>query len=248
LKKMTSLSNDAILADCNKFPDRFIAVGTLLFPTEEYLPEFDRCVNELGMAGIQIFSNIDGKPLDDPEFRPFFAKANATKTPIWIHPQLSKGWVPDYAIHKFLGWPYETCVAVCRLVFSGIMEQYPDLRIITHHNAGMISFYSHRIKGFYDMRETHAQSKIVPLAKDPREYLKMFYADTVVTGASHSLECGYKFFGAEHVVFATDYPYGPEHGDVWSKAELTMIDNAGFSAADKEKILGGNLQRLIDRK
>jgi aminocarboxymuconate-semialdehyde decarboxylase len=85
--KMTRLANDLVAAAAKRFPDRFIAVGTLINPTEEHLPEIDRCINELGMAGIQIFTNVEGVPLDDPRFRAFFAKANAMKIPVWIHPQ-----------------------------------------------------------------------------------------------------------------------------------------------------------------
>ena len=249
IPRMTRLCNDAVALDAKKFPDRFLAVGTLLYPTEEYLPEFDRCIEELGMVGIQIFSNIGGLPLDDPRFRPFFAKANATGTPIWIHPQLAEGWPQDYAIDKLLGWPFETSVALSRLVFSGMMEEYPDLKIITHHMAGMIPFFSGRIRGFYEVRHTFPGTGLATLPRDPLEYFKRFYADTVVTGAVHAFECGYKFFGADHVIMATDYPYGPQQGELWSKLEPEMVNQvSGLTQTEKDMILGGNLLGLMKRR
>jgi aminocarboxymuconate-semialdehyde decarboxylase len=247
--KMTRLANDAVARDATLFPDRFLAVGTLLFPTEEYLPEFDRCVNELGMVGIQIFTNIGGRPLDDPEFRPFFAHANATRTPIWLHPQLAKGWPPDYALDKSLGWPFETSIALSRLVFSGMMEQYPDLVIIAHHMGGMIPFFSGRLQGFYEIRDTFPGTRLATLPRDPLEYFQRFYVDTVLAGAVHALECGYKFFSAGHVVMATDYPYGPDRGEAWARGQPELLDQiAGLTRAEKDMILGGNLLRLINRQ
>lgn len=246
--KMTRISNDAMADDAKRYPDRFLAVGTLLFPTEEYLPEFDRCIGELGMAGIQIFTNVAGAPLDDPAFRPFFARANETKTPIWIHPQLASGWPTDYALDKSLGWPFETSMALGRLVFSGMMEQFPNLTIIAHHMGGMIMQYSRRLQGFYEVRDTFPGTGLVTLPKDPLEYFKRFYVDTVVTGAVYALEGGYKFFGAEHVVMATDYPYGPDRGERWATREPAMLKEiVGMSQKEKELILGGNMLRLLGR-
>jgi len=116
LFEMTRYANDTVAEAASKYPDRFIPVGTLPVPTEEFLPEFDRCMNELGMAGIQVFSNVDGKYLDAPEFRAVFEKANATKTPIWLHPQLREEWSNDFILNKILGWPFDTSMAMCRLV------------------------------------------------------------------------------------------------------------------------------------
>jgi aminocarboxymuconate-semialdehyde decarboxylase len=248
IPEMTRLANDTVAAVAREFPDRFIATGTLPFPTEAYLPEFDRCMNDLGAAGIQILTNIEGKPLDDPQFRPFFAKANATKTPIWIHPQLVKGWSEDYVIDKIFGWLYETSAALARLVFSGIMEEYPDLRIIPHHMGAMVPHFSGRIKGFYEARQLYPGTKLVTLPKDPLDYFKKFYGDTMLSGAVHAFECGYKFFGPEHIVMATDYPFGPQQGEQWIKETLDQIDGLSLPPAEKEMILGGNLMRLIERR
>lgn len=139
--KMTCIANDAVAKVTKQFPDRFIAVGTLPLLSEEFLLEFDRCIEELGMSGIQIFSNIGGRNVNDAEFRPFFAKANSTRTPIWIHPQLQEGYSQEFLLDKIFGWPYDTSLALAQLVFSGIMEDYPDLRIITHHMGGMVPHF-----------------------------------------------------------------------------------------------------------
>lgn len=194
--KMTRLANDTVAAVAREFPDRFIAVGTLPIPAEEYLPEFDRCLNELGMAGIQILTNIEGRRLHEPQFRPFFAHANATRTPIWIHPQLVEGWSQEFALDKIFGWLYETSITLAQLVFSGMMEQYPDLRIIPHHMGAMVPHNSGRLKGFYEARDLYPGTNLVPLPRDPLEYFKRFYADTMLCGTVHAFEFGYKFFGA----------------------------------------------------
>lgn len=248
LVEMTRYANDTVAEAAAQYPDRFIPVGTLPNPTEEFLPEMDRCMNELGMAGIQVFSNVDGKYLDAPEFRAFFEKANATKTPIWLHPQLREEWSNDFILNKILGWPFDTSMAMCRLVFSGLMEQLPDLRIITHHMGGMVPHFSERIKGFWEAQHLFPSSNWVKLPKSPLEYLKRFYNDTVLNGAVHSCECGYKFFGAEHAIFATDYPFGPGDGETWVDEILKQMEQLEIPAEEKELIYSKNILNLLERK
>lgn len=246
--KMTRSANDAITEAANQHPDRFIPVGTLPIPSEEFIPEFERCIEDRAMAGIQIFSNVGGKPLDDPEFRPFFEKANSTRMPVWIHPQLLYEWSPEFVLDKIFGWLFETSLALSRLVFSGIMEAYPDLKIITHHMGAMIPHFSERIRGFYEAREMFPRAKFISLPKDPLEYFKRFYGDSVLNGAVHAFECGYKFFGPGHILFATDYPFGPGKGEPWIEGALDQIGATDLPQAEKDQILGGNLQKLIERQ
>jgi len=246
--KMTRTANDIMAKTAKQFPDRFIATGTLPFLSEEFMPEFDRCIGDLGMKGIQIFANIRGKPLDDPEFRWFFSKANSTRTPIWIHPQLWHGWPQEFTLDKIFGWLFDTSLALSRLVFSGIMEEYADLRIITHHLGAMIPHFSERIKGFYESREMYPQAKFVTLPKDPLDYFRRFYGDTVLNGAVHAFECGYKFFGSEHLIFATDYPFGPGQGEPWIEGTFNQIRDTHLNQIEKDQILGGNLQRLLEKR
>jgi predicted TIM-barrel fold metal-dependent hydrolase len=233
LPKMTRLGNDTVAAVAKQFPDRFIAVGTLPVPTEEYLPEFDRCLNELGMAGIQILTNIDGMRLHEPQFRLF---------------QLVKGWSEEFALDKIFGWLYETSITLAQLVFAGIMEEYPDLRIIPHHMGAMVPHNSGRIKGFYEARDLYPGTGLVSLRRDPLDYFKRFYGDTMLCGTVHAFECGYKFFGPEQIIMATDYPFGPQQGEQWIRETLDQIDAIGLPQIEKDMILGGNLVRLIERR
>ncbi len=244
--KMTRAANDALAADARRFPDRFIPVGSLPVPSEEFMPEFDRCLEDLGMAGIQIFANVDGKNLDDPEFRVFFEKANSSGIPVWIHPQLWKEWSTEFVLDKIFGWIFDTSLAMSRLVFSGIMEEFPNLKIITHHMGAMIPHFSERIKGFHNAG-IFPRANFVPLSKDPLEYFKRFYADTVLNGSVHAFECGYKFFGPDQVIFATDYPFGPEKGELWMEGALNQVREVSLPQAEKDKILGENLMSLIER-
>lgn len=247
MRKMTPLANDAVAEVARKYPDRFIPTGMLPVPSEEYLPEFDRCINQLGMAGIQIVSNIDGKPLDDPEFRQFFARANETRTPIWIHPQLQKGWSQQWVLDKIFGWPFDTTIAMARLVFSGMMEEFPNLNIIVHHMGAMVPHFSERIKGFYDSTY-FPRANFIPLKKDPLEYFGRFYGDSVLNGSVHAFECGYKFFGPKHIVFATDYPFGPNEGEEWMAGAIHQVQTIDLPQNEKELILSGNLNRIIEKR
>jgi predicted TIM-barrel fold metal-dependent hydrolase len=245
--KMTRAANDALAKGTKQFPDRFIAVGTLPMLNEEFSFEFDRCVEELGMAGIQIFTNIEGKSPDDPESRWLFLKANRMRIPLWIHPQVRNEWPQDFALDKILGWPFETSLVMSRLVFSGIMEEYPHLKIITHHMGGMIPYFSERIKGGYEGRELFSNAKFGSLPKDPLDYFRRFYGDTVLNGSVPAFECGYKFFGPEHILFATDYPFGPKRGERWIEGALHQIMTINLPQTEKDQILGGNLQRMMGR-
>jgi aminocarboxymuconate-semialdehyde decarboxylase len=245
--EMTLLANDAVAEMARMFPDRFLPVGTLPLPSEAYMEEFDRCMNDLGMVGMQVFANVEGRNLDEPEFRAFFEKANNTRTPVWLHPQLWKEWPTDFGLDKTLGWIFDTSLAMSRLVYSGIMEAYPDLKIITHHMGAMIPHFSERIRGFYEAK-IFPRVKFAPLSESPLVYFKRFYADTVLNGSVHAFECGYKFFGPDQIVFATDYPFGPERGETWMEGALHQIAAADLPQIEKDQILGGNLQTLIERR
>lgn len=246
----TEVANDTVADIAADNPDRFIAAGTLPRLTEEYINELERCVNDLGMPGVQIFSNINGKPLDAEEFRPFWAAVDDLDATIWIHPQLHDWheWTDEYLDHKMLGWPFDTSVAMARLVWSGIMEEH-NPSIITHHMGGMVPFYSERIQKFYDkrvnLREMYPRTELPIFDDGPKPQFRKFYGDLAVSGSESALKCGYDFFGADQLVFGGDYPFGPENGRLCYEDTIAMIEEVDLSESDKQAMLSGNIKELL---
>ena len=140
-------ANDGMAELVNKYPERFpgFIAWLPMNDVDATMRELERAMGALNARGIQICSNVQGRPLDLPEFQPIFAAMAARDLPIWLHPYRSAD-IADYPTEErslyeiwwTLGWPYESSVAMSRLVFSGIFDRYPNLKIITHHMGGMI--------------------------------------------------------------------------------------------------------------
>ena len=176
---------------------------------------------DLGAGGMLTFTNIAGEPLDDPKFGPFFAAMAELDLPIWLHPARTAAMTdyPSETKSRFemwwcFGWPYETSVAMARLVFSGLFDRHPRLKIVTHHLGGMIPYFDGRVGAgpgsLGSAPSDEDYSNILPSLKRPHlEYFQEFYADTAMFGGKYGMPCGLEFFGADNVVFATDTPLGP---------------------------------------
>jgi predicted TIM-barrel fold metal-dependent hydrolase len=202
--ELSRLVNDEMAELVAKYPDRFVgAVACLpMNDVDQAMKEADRAIKELAFKGIQIFTNILGKPLDSPEFMPLYQKMAELDLPIWIHPVREANFSDyrsekrsKYMIFHVFGWPYETAAAMTRLVFSGVLEKYPNLKIITHHCGSMVPYLEQRIIGAYDHAEMLRGAKYKQgLTKSPIEYFKMFYYDTAIYGSTPGLMCAYAFF------------------------------------------------------
>lgn len=252
--QLARVANDSMAELCRRHPDRFVAFAAAccLTDVEGSLREIERAINELGARGVQTFTNIKGKPLDLPEFEPFFGAMAKHDLPIWIHPARTAEDFSDYTTEKksryemwwCFGWPYETSVAMSRIVFNGTYDRYPDLNIITHHCGGMIPYYDGRVGpglnvlGSRTIDEDYS-SVLKNLKKPHLEYFRKFYGDTAMFGAATGLHAGIRFFGADHVVFSTDAPLGPI-GET-----IKGIDELGLSAEDKQKVLSENARRIL---
>ena len=207
-------------------------------------------MDDLGMAGMQIFANVDGKNIDEPEFRAFFKKANDSDTPVWIHPQLWKEWSTEYVLDKIFGWIFDTSLAMSRLVFSGIMEECPNLKIITHHMGAMIPFFDGRVGPGWDQIGKRTVkydygALLEKLEKRPLDYFKMFYADTALFGSRSGTVCGLDFFGIDKTVFASDSPFDPEGGTMYIRETIKVIDSLDISEDDRQKIYHDNAVKLM---
>lgn len=251
--RFTKIVNDSMAAVANRNPGRLVASAVLPVLGGEAVDELVRAIEELGLKGCMIYSNVGGKPLDSPEFLPFFQKMAKYDLPIFIHPTNWKyyDWVFDYQLLQIFGWPFDTSLAMGRLVFGGIMEKFPNLKVIAHHLGGMIPSQGERIAGFYEEAKenpellAHYFPNSRSLKKSPLEYFKRFYGDTAVEGSVSALRCGCEFFGTDRVVFATDYPFGPQNGESYTRAALECIRKSGLSKEDQEKILEKNARRLL---
>jgi len=174
---LARMANDEMAELILKYNDRFIAAIALLpmNNVEAALKETDRAINELGFKGIYMHSNINDKPLDSPEFRPLFEKMAKYDLPIYIHPWRGDDFsdyktekTSKYMIASIFGWPYETTAAMTRLVFSGIMEEYPSLKVVTHHCGGMVPYYEQRILQHYRFQEKSYQKEVDFLHQLPK--------------------------------------------------------------------------------
>ncbi len=257
------IANDGMAEICRRWPDRFPAfVASLpMNRVDAALAEMDRAIGELGARGIQLCTNVAGRPLDDAEFFPVFERVtNHHDLPIWMHPArpaTRADYVSEpkskYEIWQVLGWPYETSVAMARIVFSGLFARLPTMRIITHHCGGMLPYFAGRAEmlwaqlGARSADEDYA-AVLARLAKPPIEYFKMFYGDTVLGGAAAPLACGLAFFGADRVVFASDCPFDPEGGPMFIREGIRSIEELALTAADRRKIYFGNAVRLMKFK
>lgn len=256
---LAKLANDSMAELVAKHPKHFPAfVASLpLNNPDATLREAERAVNHLHARGVQIGSNVNGRPLDEPEFRPLFSLMARLGYPIWLHPTRSPDFVDyktenrsKYDLWWAFGWPYETSVAMGRLALSGVFDENPDLKIITHHMGAMIPYFEGRIGGGLDQlgRRTddeHDVGTLGRLKKRPYDYFRMFYADTALFGALPATECGLAFFGSDHVLFGTDMPFDPEKGPGFIRETIRVIDNITASIEDKKKIYEENARKLL---
>ncbi len=252
---LAMMANDEMAELVLKYRDRF-AAAIACIPMHDMdiaLKELDRAINDLNCKGVQIFTPINDKPLDSPEFFPLYEKMCQYNLPILLHPQRETDY-PDYrteeaskyTLSSSLGWPYETTTAMVRLALSGVLEKYPDLKIVTHHCGGMVPYMVNRIAGFVEAGEIFG-SRRGPgnLRKPVKDYLKMFYADTAIYGYTPGLMCGYAFFGARNLLFGTDMPFDSQFGLRYTRETIESIENMDISAAEKKMIFEDNARRLF---
>jgi uncharacterized protein len=253
------LANDALAELCQRYPERFPAFIAALPMNniEAALAEIDRAIGSLGARGIQIFTNVAGKPLSDPEFRPIFRSMVRHDLPVWAHPIRGPQFL-DYAgeqasedeIWFTFGWPYETTASMTRLIFSGIFDELPALKIITHHMGGMIPYFAGRIdlgfrQIFFGAPDLNPIARDHGLKKRPLEYFKMLYADTALNGEPNATRCGHAFFGTASCLFATDAPFDAEQGRGLIRNTIRAVEMLDISAAERARIFSGNARALL---
>ena len=259
---LARVANDELRKICETRPDKFPAwIASLpLNNVEASLEEMDRAV-ALGARGIQIFTNVNGRPLDDAEFFPIFEHAaNRHQIPIWMHPARDAR-VADYPnearskyeIWQVLGWPYETSVAMARMVFSGMFDRLPEIKIITHHLGAIIPYFEGRVGPLWDQLGTRTSdedySGILAAMKEkgrrPIDYFRLFHNDTAVGGARSAIRCGLDFFGSDRVLFGTDCPFDPEGGPMFIRETIAALDGLALAEDERAAVYSRNALRML---
>jgi len=255
---LAQMANDGMAELVEHHRDRFPAFVAALPMNnpDAALFELDRALTQLGAVGVQLYSNAAGKALDSPEFQPIFDELARRDRAIWLHPARA-GNFPDYLSEQrsqyeiwwTFGWPYETSVAMARLVFSGLFGRHPNLKIITHHMGAMIPYFEGRVGYGWDQLGLRTSdedygSLLQSMKKRPLDYFKMFYADTALFGARAATECGLSFFGVDRVLFASDTPFEPTPG-LYIRETIHVIDGLDMSSFDRDRIYYKNAQNLL---
>lgn len=257
--QLARLANKGLAELCQRYPDRFVGfVASLpMNDPEAAVAEAAYAIDQLGATGVQIYSNVNGAPFDQPQYEPLFALLAERDLPIWVHPSRE----PDFADYQTegrskydiwwcFGWPYETSVFMARIVFWGLFDRYPNIKIITHHMGGMVPYFEGRVGWGLDSLGERTDDPEDRQAKErlrerPYEYFRRFYADTALFGALPATECGLAFFGADRVFFATDFPFDPQRGALFIGETIRVIDNLTTSREDKHWIYEGNARRVL---
>jgi len=254
--ELSRIANDEMAELVARYPERFVGAAACLpmHDIDAALDELNRAIGQLGCRGVQMYTDIQGRPLDDPRVAPIFDRVAALDIPVLLHPVRGPN-RPDYPLEdashfdswRVIGWLYDTVAAMTRIIFSGVFDRHPDIKIVTHHLGGFAPYASERIREGYDkwLKAAHARNEPVLLKKHPYDYFHQFYADTITIGSVPALRCGLDFFGTDRVMFATDMPFDTQGGLKYIDVALQAMQEIDLPAADKAAIFEHNARRMF---
>jgi aminocarboxymuconate-semialdehyde decarboxylase len=234
------LQNETMAEDVRAFPGRFGAMGTL--PTQDVglaVAELDYIVRDLGMRSIQLVSSVNGKDLDHPDFRPLWKRLHDLDVFVLLHPPFRPVGLDrcgDYFLNNLFSFPADTTIAAGRLIFSGILDEYPGLKICLAHAGGFLPYQIGRLDRGFAAHQACRRS----LKRQPSELLRSFMFDTL-THNDDALSFLIATVGAERVVYGSDYPF-----EMLDPAGPKRVETLkGLTAAQRADILGDNMRATL---
>ena len=233
--------NDHLAGIIQQYPDKFVGWGSIGFgSTERSIAEVDRCIDQLGFKGVQLFSNINQKPLDSPDFRPVFSHVAQRGVPLNMHPTVPLNLVgmDSSSLITGLGFMYDTSLATMRLIHSGWFDQGPEPILIVPHLAGIIPYLKGRLQRTFDP-SLRSVGGLPSLAHPIDHYLERLYVDTVCYHPE-VLEYYYRLMGAGRMIYGTDHPFGQPYSLL-----AEMVERLDCTDAEREAIYHGNAERLL---
>lgn len=235
-REAARITNDGIAAAVARHPDRFVGMGVVPLQAPELaIAEIKRCTRELGLRGIEISSHVNGRELSDAEFRPVFAAAEEMGVLLFLHPLgFTHGErLRNHYLNNVLGNPIDSTIAIAHLIFDGVLEQLPGLKVCIAHGGGYAATYWGRLDHAWRVRPDCRHH----ISRPPSHYLRMLYFDTLVFDKAQ-LRFLIETHGADHLCLGTDYPF--------DMAEPNPVGfHADLSESDREKILGATAAALL---
>ena len=237
--ELSRLVNDCFAKIMRERGNRFTATATLpLNDPKASVEELVRAVNELEFRGVTLHSNVNGIPLSDPCFWPLYEKADELDVVFDIHPSFPVGVeaMTEYWLMPLVGFTFDTTLAAAKLVFSGVVQRFPNIKWKLCHLGGAIPYLAERLDRGYEAFKECREHISIP----PSEYLKSFYYDTVNFDI-RALRLALEFAGPDHLVAGSDYPH--QIGSL--EKMIASIDSLDISSEEKLAIFSGNTERLL---
>ena len=238
--EVARILNDAYAELITSHPTRFKGFASIPMDSPDAaIAELHRAIHELKLNGVILLSNIKGRALTAPAYRPFFEEANRLDLCIFLHPMLPSNPEPftEYVLGPLVGFPFDTTLAVARMCFDGMLRELPNIRWIIGHLGGAIPYLMERLdSGYRDFAECR-----VNIDQPPSTYLKKLYYDTV-TFSPHNLRLARDLVGADHMVMGSDYPH--LLGSI--ERSVSSIEDFAISEQEKQKIFSGNVLGILN--
>jgi len=241
--RLARLTNDRFAEVCRRHRKHFFAFASLPLPdVDASLKELERCLDELGMVGVGFGSNVRGMRLDHAQLAPIFEELNRRGTTAFLHPNTPSCAGPDleeFNLMAGLAYMFDTGVTVYRMIYSGMLERYRQMKVIVPHLGGMLPFLAARIEGVY---RGNPDAQAIP--RPPSEYLKELYYDTV-SFHPPALRLDFEMFGADHLMLGSDYPLGRASLE---SAVRFVAEFDDFCEQDRAQVFGENAIRVLRLK
>lgn len=235
-KEGARILNEAKALAQHENPERFVGLASL--PMQDpaaAIEELDHAIGKLGLAGVCLPSNLHGSPITSPELLALYKRIEELDVPLFLHPtrSIAADELPDYGLEYAIGYMFDTSVAALNLVFSGTMDECPELQIVHPHLGALLPYHAERINIQYKL--PWSGNKDFPGL--PSEYIKRFHTDTV-SNSPAALRMAVDFYGAEKILFATDFPW-------WEPEPGLEFVNSLLDGHERELVLSGNAKRLL---
>jgi aminocarboxymuconate-semialdehyde decarboxylase len=255
LADLVRRNNDEMSDMVRRHPDRFagFAAATPITDPDAATAEAIRAVRELGALGVQLEEDAVEFPLHEDRYDPLFAAMEDLDAGVWLHPfrtPASPGYPKEAApflLWQVFGWVFDTTMTVARLIFAGIYDRHPRLKLIAHHGGALIPHFSGRVEImlFFTQMDSTLGQALERLQKTPIDYFKMLYVDTALFGSRHAVECVVDFFGPERVLFGTDTPFDMRGGSHFIPVTISDVEEAVSDPAARHAIFESNARTVL---